>query len=111
VNATDENGSIPLHEACRTLDKRKSPYHNSDLKEFLSSLLVGTDDDAKEIVAMLRDAGADIDLPMCFGLYGPESTPDSFLYDMSLDVTQESISIPNFKGSDGSRELHFVHTQ
>jgi ankyrin repeat protein len=111
VNATDENGSSPLHEACRTLDKRKTPYHNSDLKEFLSSLLVGTDDDAKEIIAMLRDAGADIDLPMCFGSYGPESTPDSFLYDMSLDVTQESISIPNFKGSDGSREPHFVHTQ
>ena len=111
VNATDENGSSPLHDACRILDKRKRPYHNSNLKEFLRSLMVGTDDDAKKVITMLRNAGADIDLPMSHGSYGPESTPDSFLYDISLDITQETISVPSFAVSDGWIEPHFFHTQ
>jgi len=96
VNATDENGIQSSHEACRIFDKRKTPYHNSNLKEFVRSLAVWTEDDGKEIVTMLRNAGADIDLPMYGGWFGPESILDSFPYDKNLDITEEPISLSSF---------------
>jgi hypothetical protein len=41
---------------------------------------------------------------------GPDSTPNSFLYDMSLGATEESIAVPSFAVSNESHKPHFIHT-
>ena len=96
INSLDECGFTPLHSACRMQSQKKFDFHGAELEQFIRNLAFGTREDGKEIVQILRDAGAEIDTPLFDGLYGPASTPDSFLYDPNIDITEVIIPFAQF---------------
>ena len=96
IKSVDECGFTPLHSACRMLSPKKFDFHGAELEEFIKGLAVGTPEDGEEIIQMLRDSGAEIDMPLFDGLYGPASTPDSFLYDTNIDISEITIPFSQF---------------
>ena len=96
INSVDECGFTPLHAACRMQSKKRFDFHGAELEQFIRSLAVGTREDGEEIIQILRDSGAEIDMPLFDGLYGPASTPDSFLYDPNIDITEITIPFSQF---------------
>jgi ankyrin repeat protein len=107
VNAPDENGFTPLHLACRTYDTKKMPYHSPELEDIIQSQAVGTQEDMLDIRRILREAGADIDAVLFGGMYGASLTPDSFLYDLQTDITEQSIPCSDLKTCSDSLQPGF----
>ena len=96
VNAEDENGFTPLHVACRMFAKGPLPFHSPELEKEIESFAVGTLADGRDVIAILREAGADIDASLFQGILGPRLTPDSFLYDIEYDITEITVPFSEF---------------
>ncbi|KAL9116978.1 MAG: hypothetical protein Q9187_006490 [Circinaria calcarea] len=108
VNATDECGFTPLHWACEMSGKNQTKYHGPGS---CPPLPVGGEEDGQNIIRTLRDAGADIDATLFGGMYGPGTTPDSLLYDIQTDVTEETINFSRFTLDEAAVRTRLYSTE
>ena len=101
INSLDECDFTSLHSACRMQSQKEFDFHGAELEQCIRNFAVGAREDGEEIIQTMRDAGAEIDMPLFDGLYGPASTLDSFLYDPNVEVTILFAQFAHTADSDG----------